>query len=40
MDLQADLKWIHQELDNVKDPVFIEAIKNMLNTERKHHRTY
>ena len=30
MDLQADLKWIHQELDNVKDPTFIEAIKNML----------
>jgi hypothetical protein len=27
MDLQADLKWIHQELDNVKDPTFIEAIK-------------
>ncbi len=30
MNLEADLKWIHQELDNVKDPAFIEAIKNML----------
>ena len=35
MDLQADLKWIHQELDNVKDPVFIEAIKNMLKYRKK-----
>jgi len=30
MDLKADLKWIHQELDNVKDPKFIERIKKML----------
>ncbi|PIQ18197.1 MAG: hypothetical protein COZ75_02075 [Flavobacteriaceae bacterium CG_4_8_14_3_um_filter_34_10] len=29
MNLEADLKWIHQELDKVKDPAFIEAIKNM-----------
>jgi predicted RNA-binding protein with RPS1 domain len=35
MDLQADLKWIHQELDNVKDPTFIEAIKNMLKYRKK-----
>lgn len=35
MDLRADLKWIHQELDNVKDPTFIEAIKNMLQYRKK-----
>lgn len=35
MDLQADLKWIHQELDNVKDPTFIKAIKNMLKYRKK-----
>ena len=35
MDLEADLKWIHQELDNVKDPTFIEAIKNMLKYRKK-----
>jgi len=30
MDTQADLKWIHQELDNVKDPTLLKAIKNIL----------
>lgn len=35
MDLQADLKWIHNELDKVKDPTFIEAIKNMLKYNNK-----
>lgn len=35
MDLQADLKWIHEELDNVKDPTFIEAIKTMLRYRKK-----
>jgi len=35
MDLQGDLKWIHQELENVKDPTFIKAIKNMLKYRRK-----
>jgi predicted transcriptional regulator len=35
MNLQADLKWIHQELDKVKDPTFIEAIKNMLEYRKK-----
>lgn len=35
MDLQADLEWIHKELDKVKDPVFIEAIKNMLKYNKK-----
>lgn len=35
MNLEADLKWIHQELDTVKDPTFIEAIKNMLKYRNK-----
>lgn len=35
MDLQAELNWIHRELDKVKDPVFIEAIKNMLKYNNK-----
>ncbi len=35
MDLQADLKWIHQELDNVKDPMLLEAIKNILKYRKK-----
>lgn len=35
MDLQAELKWIHKELDKVKDPTFIEAIKNMLIYNKK-----
>ncbi|PVW13106.1 hypothetical protein [Marixanthomonas spongiae] len=34
MDLQADLKWIHKELDKIKDPVFIEAIKNLLKSKK------
>ncbi len=36
MDMQADLKWIHQELDNVKDPAILEAIKNMLKYREKN----
>ena len=35
MDLRADLEWIHQELDNVKDPKFIQTIKNMLKYRKK-----
>ncbi len=35
MNLRADLEWIHQELDKVKDPTFIEAIKNMLKYNKK-----
>ena len=35
MNLEADIKWIHQELDKVKDPAFIEAIKNMLKYRSK-----
>ncbi|MCX2679455.1 hypothetical protein OOZ15_05820 [Galbibacter sp. EGI 63066] len=35
MDLQADLKWIHQELDKVKDPTLIKVFKNMLKYREK-----
>lgn len=35
MNLQADLEWIHKELDKVKDPLFIEAIKRMLQYNKK-----
>ncbi len=34
MDLQADIKWISQELKTVKDPILIEAFKNMLKYRR------
>ena len=35
MDLQAELKWIHRELDNLKDPTLLEAIKNILKYRKK-----
>jgi predicted transcriptional regulator len=35
MDLQAELKWIHQELDEVKDETLLEAIKNILKYRKK-----
>ncbi|SDD92022.1 hypothetical protein SAMN05421636_102320 [Pricia antarctica] len=35
MDIKADLKWIQKELKGVKDPTFIEAIKNMLQYRKK-----
>lgn len=34
MDTQVDLKWIHQELDNVKDPTLLKAIKNILKNRK------
>ena len=34
MDLQADIKWISQELKTVKDPTLIEALKSMLKYRR------
>lgn len=30
MDIQADLKWIHKEIDTIKDENFIEKLKNLL----------
>jgi predicted transcriptional regulator len=35
MDIKADIKWIQKELKEVKDPTFIEAIKNMLQYRKK-----
>jgi len=35
MDLKAELKWIHQELDNVKDETLLKAIKNILKYRKK-----
>lgn len=34
MDIQADLKWIHQELDTVNDPLLIQVFKNLLTYRR------
>lgn len=30
MDIKADIKWIQQELKEVKDPTLIEVFKNLL----------
>ena len=30
MDIQAELNWIHQELDKVKDTSFLEKLKTLL----------
>jgi len=35
MNVQADIKWISQELKTVKDPTLIEAFKNMLKYREK-----
>lgn len=35
MGLQAEIKWIHQELDNVKDTDLVEAIKNIIQYRKK-----
>lgn len=35
MDLHADLKWIHQALDNVNDPSFITKLKHLLQNLNK-----
>ncbi len=35
MSVQTDLKWIHEELDKVNDPMFIEILKNMLKYNKK-----
>ncbi|MEW7291570.1 addiction module protein [Aquimarina sp. 2304DJ70-9] len=35
MDLQTDIEWILNELKDVKDPILIEAFKNMLQYRRK-----
>jgi len=35
MNIQADIKWISQELKTVKDETLIEAFKNMLKYRTK-----
>ena len=30
MDIQAEKNWIHQEIDKVKDPSFVEKLKHLL----------
>ena len=35
MDIQADIKWIQQELNNVSDPVLIAAFKSLLAYKQK-----
>jgi hypothetical protein len=32
MDIQAEINWIHQEIDKVKDPSFIEKLKRLLQS--------
>jgi len=32
MDIQAEINWIHQEIDKVKDPTFIEKMKHLLKS--------
>jgi hypothetical protein len=32
MDIQAEINWIHQEIDKVKDPSFVEKLKHLLLT--------
>lgn len=35
MNLQADIKWIQEELNHVKDPDLIEAFKHLLQFRKK-----
>lgn len=35
MDLQAEIKWIQTALAESKDPTFIAAVKNMIESMRK-----
>ncbi|WP_281234427.1 hypothetical protein [Flavobacterium gelatinilyticum] len=32
MDIKAEINWIHQEIDKVKDPTFVEKLKHLLQT--------
>jgi len=32
MDIKAEINWIHQEIDKVKDPSFIEKMKRLLQS--------
>ncbi|MBZ9628028.1 hypothetical protein LB450_07935 [Psychroflexus sp. CAK1W] len=35
MDLQADIKWITEEIQTLKDPELVEAFKQMLRFRNK-----
>lgn len=35
MDLQTEIKWIQTALSESKDPTFITAVKNMIESMRK-----
>ncbi|MFK7900751.1 MAG: hypothetical protein AB8B61_08330 [Cyclobacteriaceae bacterium] len=30
MNLQADINWIHQEIDKIRDPQFLVRVKSLL----------
>ena len=32
MDIQAEINWIHQEIDKVKDPSFVQKLKHLLQS--------
>lgn len=32
MDIQAEINWIHQEIDKVKEPTFVEKLKHLLQS--------
>lgn len=32
MDIQAEINWIHQEIDKVKDPTFVTKLKHLLQS--------
>ncbi len=32
MDIEKDLKWIHQEIENIKDPKTIKKLKVLLES--------
>ena len=32
---QADIRWIHQEVDKIKDPKFLVIVKNLFENRRK-----
>lgn len=39
MDIQAEINWIHQEIDKVKDPTFVEKLKRLLLTTNSPQET-
>lgn len=32
MDIRAEINWIHQEIDKVNDPSFVEKLKHLLQS--------